>query len=71
MLRLATELGGQPVNDAGNREFLDLGRDGAGVETADIQQRIQQVGHCRQRIFLAFDHCQRALVFNRATQRAV
>ncbi len=71
MARLAPEFRRQPIDDPLHREFLDFRRHGAGVEPADIQERIQQVGHRGQRVLLAVDHLPGALVLDGAAQRPV
>ncbi len=71
MLCLPRKLRRQAVDETLHRELLEVGRDGAGVETADIEKGIQQVGHCRQRMFLVSEHLEGPFIRDRTAQRAV
>ena len=68
---LASEFRRQAIDQPLHRKILDFRRHGARVQATDIEERIQQIGHCRQRVLLAFDHFQRTLVLHRTAQRAV
>ena len=61
----------ESVDEPSYRELLEFGRHGSGVKPADIEQRVQQIGHRRERMLLAVNHCERAFVLDRAPQRTV
>ena len=71
MLGLACEFVGQAIDETLDREVLEFRRHSPCVQSRDVEQGIQQVGHCRERVRLAVDHLQRLLVLDGPAQGPV
>ena len=71
VLRLPRKFSGQPVDQALHRKFFQIRGNRACIQATDVEERIQEIGHRRERMLLAFDHLKGPFIFDGAAQRAI